>query len=168
MEQYYIVMLAFLAVIAVIDLFVGVSNDACNFLNSALGCRIASFRTTMWVASLGVLLGATFSSGMMEVARSGIFHPQMFSFSEIMVVFFAVMVADVILLDAFNSLGLPPPPLFPSSLSFSAAPPLQLLGNCSMPDSPWEISTPTSIRASPSELFQAFSSRLLLPLFPAP
>ncbi|WP_418866476.1 inorganic phosphate transporter, partial [Sutterella wadsworthensis] len=104
MEQYYIVMLAFLAVI---DLFVGVSNDASNFLNSALGCRIASFRTTMWVASLGVLLGATFSSGMMEVARSGIFHPQMFSFSEIMVVFFAVMVADVILLDAFNSLGLP-------------------------------------------------------------
>lgn len=100
-------MLAFLAVIAVIDLFVGVSNDASNFLNSALGCRIASFRTTMWVASLGVLLGATFSSGMMEVARSGIFHPQMFSFSEIMVVFFAVMVADVILLDAFNSLGLP-------------------------------------------------------------
>ena len=80
MEQYYIVMLAFLAVIAVIDLFVGVSNDASNFLNSALGCRIASFRTTMWVASLGVLLGATFSSGMMEVARSGIFHPQMFSF----------------------------------------------------------------------------------------
>ena len=107
MEQYYIVMLAFLAVIAVIDIFVGVSNDASNFLNSALGCRIASFRTTMWVASLGVLLGATFSSGMMEVARSGIFHPQMFSFSEIMVVFFAVMVADVILLDAFNSLGLP-------------------------------------------------------------
>ena len=107
MEQYYIVMLAFLAVIAVIDLFVGVSNDASNFLNSALGCRIASFRTTMWVASLGVLLGATFSSGMMEVARPGIFHPQMFSFSEIMVVFFAVMVADVILLDAFNSLGLP-------------------------------------------------------------
>ena len=70
MEQYYIVMLAFLAVIAVIDLFVGVSNDASNFLNSALGCRIASFRTTMWVASLGVLLGATFSSGMMEVAPS--------------------------------------------------------------------------------------------------
>ena len=106
MEQYYIVMLAFLAVIAVIDLFVGVSNDASNF-SIQLGCRIASFRTTMWVASLGVLLGATFSSGMMEVARSGIFHPQMFSFSEIMVVFFAVMVADVILLDAFNSLGLP-------------------------------------------------------------
>ena len=107
MEQYYLVLLAFLAVIAVIDLFVGVSNDAVNFLNSAIGCRIASFRTTLWVASLGVLAGATFSSGMMEVARSGIFHPQMLSFSELMIVFFAVMVADVILLDTFNSLGLP-------------------------------------------------------------
>ena len=107
MEQYYLALLAFLAVIAVIDLFVGVSNDAVNFLNSALGCRIAKFRTTMWVASIGVMLGATFSSGMMEIARSGVFHPQMFSFAEIMVVFFAVMVADVLLLDAFNSLGLP-------------------------------------------------------------
>ena len=107
MEQYYLVLLAFLAVIAVIDLFVGVSNDAVNFLNSAIGCRIASFRTTLWVASLGVLAGATFSSGMMEIARSGIFHPQLFTFTELMVVFFAVMVADVILLDTFNSLGLP-------------------------------------------------------------
>lgn len=107
MDQYYLVLLAFLATIAVIDLFVGVSNDAVNFLNSALGCRIAKFRTTMWVASIGVMLGATFSSGMMEIARSGVFHPQMFSFAEIMVVFFAVMVADVLLLDAFNSLGLP-------------------------------------------------------------
>lgn len=107
MENYYLALLAFLAVIAAIDLFVGVSNDAVNFLNSALGCRIASFRTTMWVASIGVILGATFSSGMMEIARSGVFHPQMFSFSEIMVIFFAVMVADIILLDTFNSLGLP-------------------------------------------------------------
>lgn len=107
MEQYYLVLLAFLAVIAVIDLFVGVSNDAVNFLNSAIGCRIASFRTTLWVASLGVLAGATFSSGMMEIARSGIFHPQLFTFTELMVVFFAVMVADVILLNTFNSLGLP-------------------------------------------------------------
>ena len=107
MDQYYLVLLAFLGVIAVIDLFVGVSNDAVNFLNSALGCRISSFRTTLWVASIGVLAGATFSSGMMEVARSGVFHPQLFSFSELMIVFFAVMVADVILLDAFNSLGLP-------------------------------------------------------------
>lgn len=107
MDSYYLVMLAFLGVIAIIDLFVGVSNDAVNFLNSALGCRIAKFRTTMWVATAGVLLGATFSSGMMEIARSGVFNPQMFSFAEIMVIFFAVMVADVILLDAFNTLGLP-------------------------------------------------------------
>ena len=107
MQDFYLVVLGFLAVLACFDLFVGVSNDAVNFLNSALGCRISSFRTTMWVASMGVLLGATFSSGMMEVARSGVFHPQMFSFTEIMVVFFAVMVADVLLLDVFNSLGLP-------------------------------------------------------------
>ncbi|MDO5532683.1 inorganic phosphate transporter [Sutterella sp.] len=107
MEHYYLVMLAFLGVIAIIDLFVGVSNDASNFLQSALGCRIASFRTTMWVAAAGVLLGSTFSSGMMEIARSGVFNPQMFTFAEIMVIFFAVMVADIILLDTFNSLGLP-------------------------------------------------------------
>ena len=107
MLDFYLVILGFLAVLACFDLFVGVSNDAVNFLNSALGSRIASFRTSMWVASLGVLLGATFSSGMMEIARSGVFHPQMFSFSEIMVIFFAVMVADVLLLDTFNSLGLP-------------------------------------------------------------
>ena len=107
MVDFYLVVLGFLAVLACFDLFVGVSNDAVNFLNSALGCRISSFRTTMWVASLGVLLGATFSSGMMEIARSGVFHPQMFTFSEIMVIFFAVMIADVLLLDAFNSLGLP-------------------------------------------------------------
>ena len=107
MDQYYIILLAFLGVIALIDLFVGVSNDAVNFLNSALGCRITSFRTTLWVASIGVLAGATFSSGMMEIARSGVFHPQLFTFSELMIIFFAVMVADVILLEAFNSLGLP-------------------------------------------------------------
>ncbi len=107
MEYYYIAMLCFLGCLAIFDLFVGVSNDAVNFLNSALGCRIARFRTTMWVATLGVLLGATFSSGMMEIARSGVFHPQMFTFSEIMIIFFAVMISDIILLDTFNSLGLP-------------------------------------------------------------
>ena len=107
MDTFYIVLLVFLAGLAVFDLFVGVSNDAVNFLNSALGCRIASFKTTMIVSCLGVLLGATFSSGMMEVARSGVFHPQMFTFHEIMIVFFAVMVAEIILLDTFNSLGLP-------------------------------------------------------------
>ena len=107
MENYYIALLVFLGLLAVFDLFVGVSNDAVNFLNSALGCRISSFKTTMIVASLGVMLGATFSSGMMEIARSGVFNPQMFTFGEIMVIFFAVMVTDIILLDAFNSLGLP-------------------------------------------------------------
>ena len=109
--QYHGILLSllacFLAIVAVFDIFVGVSNDAVNFLNSALGCRIASFKTVMIVASLGVMLGATFSSGMMEIARSGVFNPQMFTFSEIMVIFFAVMVTDIILLDAFNSLGLP-------------------------------------------------------------
>ena len=107
MEYYFLFLLLFLALVAVFDIFVGVSNDAVNFLNSALGCRIASFKTVMIVASLGVMLGATFSSGMMEIARSGVFNPQMFTFSEIMVIFFAVMVTDIILLDAFNSLGLP-------------------------------------------------------------
>ena len=105
--DWYVMLLVFLAVTAALDLFVGVSNDAVNFLNSALGCRIASFRTVLWTASAGVMLGATFSSGMMEVARSGVFHPQMFSFAEIMVIFLAVMVADILLLDTFNSLGLP-------------------------------------------------------------
>lgn len=107
MEYYFLALLAFLGLVAVFDIFVGVSNDAVNFLNSALGCRIASFKTIMLVASIGVMLGATFSSGMMEIARSGVFNPQMFSFSEIMVIFFAVMVTDIILLDLFNSLGLP-------------------------------------------------------------
>ena len=107
MENIYLIMLCLLACIAIFDLFVVVSNDAVNFLNSAIGSRVASFRTTMIVASAGVLLGATFSSGMMEIARSGIFHPQLFSFHEIMIIFLAVMVADIILLDTFNSLGLP-------------------------------------------------------------
>ena len=107
MESYFILILAFLSLLAAFDLFVGVSNDAVNFLNSAIGSRIASFKTIMIVASLGVLIGATFSSGMMEIARSGVFNPQMFTFSEIIVIFFAVMVTDVLLLDIFNSFGLP-------------------------------------------------------------
>ena len=107
MEYYFLALLGFLGLVAVFDIFVGVSNDAENFLNSALGCRIASFKTIMLVASIGVMLGATFSSGMMEIARSGVFNPQMFTFSEIIVIFFAVMVTDIILLDLFNSLGLP-------------------------------------------------------------
>lgn len=107
MEQIYVIMLIALGVLAVIDLIVGVSNDAVNFLNSAIGSKAVSFKTTMIVASLGVLVGAMFSSGMMEIARSGIFVPSMFSFNDVMIIFLAVMITDILLLDVFNSLGLP-------------------------------------------------------------
>lgn len=107
MEQVYIFMLFVLFSLAILDLVVGVSNDAVNFLNSAVGSRAVTLRTIMIVASLGVAIGAIFSSGMMEIARSGIFDPTEFYFSEIMVIFMTVMLADVLLLDLFNSLGLP-------------------------------------------------------------
>ncbi len=107
MEQYYIVIVVVLFALAISDLIVGVSNDAVNFLNSAVGAKAAPFKIILLVASLGVLLGATFSSGMMEVARKGIFHPQEFYFSEIMIIFLAVMLTDIILLDTFNTFGLP-------------------------------------------------------------
>jgi phosphate/sulfate permease len=107
MEQIYVIMLIVLGVLAIIDLIVGVSNDAVNFLNSAVGSKAISFKTTMIVASLGVLVGALFSSGMMEIARSGIFVPSMFSFNDVMIIFLAVMITDILLLDVFNSLGLP-------------------------------------------------------------
>lgn len=107
MEQVYVIMLIALGVLAIIDLVVGVSNDAVNFLNSAIGSKAVSFKTTMIVASAGVLVGALFSSGMMEIARSGIFVPSMFSFNDVMFIFLAVMIADIFLLDVFNSLGLP-------------------------------------------------------------
>jgi len=107
MEQIYIVMLVVLGILAITDLVVGVSNDAVNFLNSAIGSKAASFKTIMIVASLGVLVGALFSSGMMEIARSGIFVPSMFSFNDVMIIFLAVMISDILLLDVFNSMGLP-------------------------------------------------------------
>ena len=107
MESIFLLILVFLAILAAVDLFVGVSNDAVNFLNSAISSRIASFKVIMVVASIGVLLGSTFSSGMMEIARSGVFNPEMFTFNEIIIIFFAVMITDVLLLDAFNSMGLP-------------------------------------------------------------
>ena len=96
-----------LIVLAVADLVVGVSNDAVNFLNSALGSKAVSFRTIMIVASLGITFGAVFSSGMMEVARKGIFVPGEFYFNEIMIIFMAVMITDILLLDFFNTLGMP-------------------------------------------------------------
>ena len=107
MEQIYVIMLIVLGVLAVIDLMVGVSNDAVNFLNSAIGSKAVSFKTTMIVARFGVLIGALFSSGMMEIARSGIFIPSMFSFNDVMIIFLAVMITDILLLDVFNSIGLP-------------------------------------------------------------
>lgn len=107
MDTIYIVLIGVLLLLAISDLIVGVSNDAVNFLNSAIGSKAAPFRIIMIVAAIGVLFGATFSGGMMEVARKGIFHPQMFFFSEIMFIFLAVMITDVILLDLFNTFGLP-------------------------------------------------------------
>lgn len=103
----YILMLVALAVLAIVDLVVGVSNDAVNFLNSAIGSKAIKVRNIMIIASLGVFMGAITSSGMMEVARKGIFNPNMFMFQDIMFIFMAVMITDILLLDIFNSLGMP-------------------------------------------------------------
>ncbi len=107
MENIYLIMVVVLFVLAISDLIVGVSNDAVNFLNSAIGSKAASFKVIMIIAALGIFIGATFSSGMMEVARKGIFNPQYFHFSEIMIIFLAVMITDVMLLDLFNTFGMP-------------------------------------------------------------
>ena len=107
MENIYLFMIIALFALAITDLVVGVSNDAVNFLNSAIGSKAISIRNIMIIASAGVAIGAIFSSGMMEVARKGIFTPDQFQFNEIMIIFMAVMLTDVLLLDVFNSLGLP-------------------------------------------------------------
>ncbi len=107
MEDVYIVMLVALFALAITDLVVGVSNDAVNFLNSAIGSKAVPLRTILIVASIGVAVGAVFSSGLMEVAREGIFVPGKFYFEEIMIIFMAVMISDILLLDFFNSIGLP-------------------------------------------------------------
>jgi len=107
MDNIYLLMVVALAVLAVADLIVGVSNDAVNFLNSAIGSKVVSFKTIVIVASIGIVFGALFSSGMMEVARKGIFNPGMFMFSDIMIIFMAVMITDILLLDFFNTLGMP-------------------------------------------------------------
>ena len=104
---FYYFAVGVLFVIAIVDLMVGVSNDAVNFLNSSVGSRVAPRRTILIVASLGILAGVTFSSGMMEVARKGIFHPRLFVMPELITIFLAVMIADVVLLDLFNTFGLP-------------------------------------------------------------
>ncbi len=107
MTDFYLILVVILGLLAIADLVVGVSNDAVNFLNSAIGSKVVSFKTLMVIASLGVAFGAISSSGMMEVARKGIFNPEMFVFSEIMIIFMAVMITDILLLDVFNSYGLP-------------------------------------------------------------
>jgi phosphate/sulfate permease len=107
MDNIYLFMMIALTILAVLDIVVGVSNDAINFLNSAIGSKVISLRTIMIVASVGIFIGAVFSSGMMEVARKGIFNPREFYFDEIMVIFMAVIITDILLLDFFNTLGLP-------------------------------------------------------------
>lgn len=107
MGEIYIVVVAVLAILAVTGLYVGVTNDAVNFLNSAIGSKVASMRTILTVASVGIIIGAVTSSGMMEVARHGMFNPAMFTFREVMMLYVGVMFANVILLDLYNSLGLP-------------------------------------------------------------
>ena len=107
MTTFYLIIVSFLIVLAVFDLVVGVSNDAVNFLNSAIGAKVAKFRTIVTIAAIGVFAGAALSNGMMDVARHGIMTPEYFSFTDVICVFLAVMVTDVILLDIFNTLGMP-------------------------------------------------------------
>ena len=107
METIYFCIVLFLLCLAVFDLFVGVSNDAVNFLNSAIGARVAKLRTVLIIASVGVALGAIMSTDMMDVARHGIMKPTLYSYEEVMTIFLAVMVTDVIVLDMFNTLGMP-------------------------------------------------------------
>ena len=107
MDWIYLGFVIFLFILAISDLWVGVSNDAVNFLNSAIGAKVARFRTIIFVAAAGVFLGAIMSNGMMDIARHGIFRPEQFAFKELMYIFLAVMVTDIILLDVFNSLGMP-------------------------------------------------------------
>ncbi len=105
--EIFLVGVGILVIIAIFDIMVGVSNDAVNFLNSSIGSRVASRATIMTIASFGIMAGVTFSGGMMEVARKGIFHPNFFTMPELLTIFLAVMIADIILLDLFNTYGLP-------------------------------------------------------------
>ena len=107
MNVLFLGIVLFLIVLAMFDLVVGVSNDAVNFLNSAIGAKVAKFKTIVLIAAIGVFAGAAISNGMLDVARHGIMTPSYFSFYDVMCVFLAVMVADVILLDVFNTLGMP-------------------------------------------------------------
>lgn len=107
METIYLCIIVFLFVLAMFDLIVGVSNDAVNFLNSAVGSKAASFKTILFIAGVGIFIGAALSNGMMDIARHGIYQPEHFYFAEIMCILLAVMLTDVVLLDVFNSMGMP-------------------------------------------------------------
>ena len=107
MDILFLAIIAFLFLLAIFDLTVGVSNDAVNFLNSSLGTKVAPFKHVILVAAIGVFIGAAMSNGMMDIARHGIFRPEQFSFYDLICIFMAVMVTDIILLDVFNSLGMP-------------------------------------------------------------
>ncbi len=107
METIYFGFVVFLFVLAIFDLMVGVSNDAVNFLQSAIGAKVAKFKTILAIAAIGIFTGAAMSNGMMEVARNGVFHPSFFSFQDVMFIFLAVMASDIVLLDIFNTLGMP-------------------------------------------------------------
>ena len=106
METIYLCIVIFLFVLAIFDLMVGVSNDAVNFLNSAIGAKAASFKTVLFIAGIGIFIGAALSNGMMDIARHGIYQPEHFYFAEIMCILLAVMLTDVVLLDVFNSMGM--------------------------------------------------------------
>ena len=107
METFYLGIVIFLFLLAIFDLVVGVSNDAVNFLNSAIGAKAAPFKAIMCIAAIGIFVGASLSNGMMDIARHGIYQPEHFYFTEIMCILIAVMLTDVVLLDMFNSLGMP-------------------------------------------------------------
>ena len=107
MEYFYVGIICFLFILAVIDLNVGVSNDAVNFLNSAVGAKAASLKVILIVAAIGIFIGASTSNGMMDIARHGMFQPEYFYFRQVMCIFLAVTASDVVLLDIFNSLGMP-------------------------------------------------------------
>lgn len=107
METIYLCIIIFLFILAIFDLMVGVSNDAVNFLNSAVGAKAASFKTILFIAAVGIMIGASLSNGMMDIARHGIYQPEHFYFAEIMTILLAVMLTDVVLLDVFNTMGLP-------------------------------------------------------------
>ena len=107
METIYLGIVIFLFVLAIFDLVVGVSNDAVNFLQSAVGAKAASFKTILFIAGIGVFIGAALSNGMMDIARHGIYQPEHFYFAEIMCILLAVMLTDVVLLDVFNTMGMP-------------------------------------------------------------